>query len=194
MSIEFVGPLAGYRESRPYKNSSIRLEDNLPFTGQRGSVPKFGHSSNAGQTRTLGWMCAAGIDEDAKEPLLRNTSHTRSRLDIFACFLLSTGVWLWIALVCVLYYGYWMASDYMHSASILATPYLDTAVNSTMAMLENALATTHSVRFAAEGGESIVSTSLPQMFTMLNATQAVVARLERLAAHPVIKLSLGGDA
>ena len=66
-------------------------------------------------------------------------------------------------------------------------------VNATMTMIQNAQATTKSVRYAAEGGETIVATSLPQMFTMLNATQAVVTRLERLASHPVVRLSLGGD-
>ena len=60
-------------------------------------------------------------------------------------------------------------------------------------MIHNAHATTQSVRVAAAGGEQVVATSLPQMFMMLNATQTVVTRLERLAAHPIVKLSLGGD-
>ena len=92
-----------------------------------------------------------------------------------------------------MYYAYWVFSDYMHYANEMASPYIGEAINETMAMLHNAHATTQSVRLAAEGGEQVVATSLPQMFTMLNATQAIVARLERLAAHPVVKLSLGGN-
>lgn len=222
MSFEVVGPLAGQRQQRSHGSSVIRVEEDLPFPGgltfglQRVAVSQADQAARAAfeaplpyryaprrhedASRTLGWLRAAGIgnpnDEEKQSLLSASTSQptrARSRLDSFTGLLVCTGTSLWLALLFTMYYGYWVFSDYMHYANDLAKPYLGEAVNATMSMIQNAQATTQSVRYAAEGGEAIVATSLPQMFTMLNATQAIVTRLERLAAHPVVKLSLGGD-
>ena len=42
------------------------------------------------------------------------------------------------------------------------------------------------------GGADVVSAAVPAMMHALNATNAIVTRLENLAKHPVVKLSLGG--
>jgi hypothetical protein len=114
-------------------------------------------------------------------------------LDLLSTLLLFTGLTLWVAMLVLIYSCYTTMQAYVVHVEDLVGPYMSRAANVTLNILSNADATTKSVRFAAESGEQVVSTSLPQMFTALNATRDVVGRMERLAAHPVVKVTLGDD-
>jgi len=71
-------------------------------------------------------------------------------------------------------------------------PEIDELVNHTVQILANADAASAYIRTTTQSGQIISDTALPQVLHALNASQAIVARLEQIAAHPVVQLSLGG--
>ena len=164
------GPHAAPQQSRPPERALARVWPQVASTGTHCDVDDG--------------------EGEQDSPLLGGTSPRRVALP--ACLLL-TGVTVWLSLLTALYALFWIANASMARAADVAEPYVDEAINATMVMIENAAATTLSVRRAAAGGETVVSTSLPQMFAMLNTTQAMLTRMQGLATHPVVRVSLGED-
>ena len=94
-------------------------------------------------------------------------------------------------LLCV-YVGWLVRGGLLRTVEVVM-PVMDQLVNHTVGLLANADAASAHVRTAAHSGEVISATALPQVMGALNATQQIVARLEALARHPVVQLSLGGQ-
>ena len=74
-----------------------------------------------------------------------------------------------------------------------ARPYLHFVMNHTMNMLDNADHASVGMSEAVDDVTQVTHSTVPAVQYALNQTTSIVSRLEALAAHPVLRLSLGND-
>ena len=73
-------------------------------------------------------------------------------------------------------------------------PYVHQVLNHTMNIMDHADESSAGMSVAMSDVVEITHTTVPAMQLALNQTSEIVRRLERLAQHPVLRLSLGDDA
>ena len=110
--------------------------------------------------------------------------------------------WILLSLLCasvcvgvsfLVFFGavYTNLSDEIATVRDGARPYVHRALNHTMHILNNADASSADMATAVADVAALTHDTVPAMERALNQTSAIVARLEALAAHPVLQVSLG---
>ena len=192
----------------------IRVAEETPFTppapsfGARAAPPLHGASAmrrdfEHWRDDLERWRRTLAIDHCPKNseslPLMvtRNGTnkpcHGEERCDLMRTTVLLSGLVLWLVVLGMMGYGFHVVSSNLSAIAEAITPSVAEMTNHTMAILANGDAASMHVRNTLRSGEIMSDTALPQMLQALNATQAVVDRLERLAKHPTVQLSLGGS-
>ena len=78
------------------------------------------------------------------------------------------------------------------NASEAMKPYFESAVNHTMSILHNVDESTIGAHDMVVSAQTITDSAVPAMQLALNQTAAMITRLEKLAANPVMQISLTG--
>lgn len=89
---------------------------------------------------------------------------------------------------------YWQFSSSLAAAQTAAAPYFGEAINRTMSILANVDESTIGAHDMVDSAQSITDQAVPAMQLALNQTAAMITRLEKLAANPVMQISLTGAA
>ena len=86
-----------------------------------------------------------------------------------------------------------MISREIDHVRVAAMPYVGEALNHTMNIMRNADTTTSGLVGTLDDVSHVTQAAVPAMEKALNQTSAMVTRLERLVAHPVLQVRLGTD-
>lgn len=114
--------------------------------------------------------------------------------DLASALTLLSGVALWMSILAVLAVMYWKFSEGMTALQTAAQPYFGDAVNHTMSILHNVDQSTIGANEMVTSAQTITDRAVPAMQTMMNQTEKMLSRLEKLAANPVMQISLGHTA
>jgi len=71
-----------------------------------------------------------------------------------------------------------------------ARPFVLEALNHTMSIIQHADKSTVGVSDVVDGARDITGAAVPALQAAMNRTSEMLARLEQLAQHPVLQLSL----
>lgn len=188
-------------------NSGIfRIENGEPFRpntiNQHALVPNSRPSImsgvRAGRSRTNPLqhevMIAAeyGANGNENEPLLRRQPKRRPR-DMASSIVLCAAVSLWVLVIGFVCVMYWTLSGSVAVAQEAAAPYIVSIMNHTISILRNVDASSFGAADVVNGARSVSSTAVPALQSALNQTAIMLARLEKLAEHPVLRVSLGNQ-
>ena len=77
---------------------------------------------------------------------------------------------------------------------MLSQPYVLNASTHALGLLKNAEIVSEEMTHVAHMGRNMTRDSQPELTAAVRNTSLLLARLERLAAHPTIKIALGDDA
>ena len=99
-----------------------------------------------------------------------------------------------MSILAVLAVMYWKFSEGMTALQTVAQPYFGDAVNHTMSILHNVDQSTIGANEMVTSAQTITDRAVPAMQTMMNQTEKMLSRLEKLAANPVMQISLGHTA
>jgi len=198
-----MAPLAGVgggdRRRVAVGPSAIRLSQDVPFPSLNfGRSPATATAAAINMPVAL-WRWPATsrkVKPEEFEGLTSGECESRAYENKFdwlrAALLLSISL-LWTMLAGGILYCVWVFRTNMGDMSSSVMPVMSDLVNHTLGLLQNADAASMHVRVTAASGQAISDTALPQVMQALNATHAIVTRLENLAKHPVVQLSLGGE-
>ena len=198
MSFELIEPRGG--ERRPYQSpipSNIRIETTQPFNP---TALRFHYQQpRAARFAPLG---TGDCQQDALVPVLSHghgadgakaAKDAEASKDLFRSVALCAIVTLWVLLLVILLAGYYQFTGNLSTARAQLLPYIGALANHTMSTLEHADETATLASTMMADGKALSSTALPAMLDALNKSQHMVERLERLAKHPTVKVSLGDD-
>ncbi len=107
-----------------------------------------------------------------------------------AVFVLSIAL-LYAMFFALLLSVYYQVTGNLATARAQMLPYLGDLANHTLSTMTHADQTALLAEGVLGDGKLLSGSAVPAMMRALNESQAIVARLERLAAHPTIRLSLG---
>lgn len=107
-----------------------------------------------------------------------------------AIFVLSIAL-LYAMFFALLLSVYYQVTGNLATARAQMLPYLGDLANHTLSTMTHADQTALLAEGVLGDGKLLSGSAVPAMMRALNESQAIVARLERLAAHPTIRLSLG---
>ena len=174
---------------RPSNVGIFRMEESRPFDARilnwqaRAQVRPAPTSSYSQQQNIFG--------DDEFEPLMSNSNKRRQGgLDLPTTITLCAAVSLWIMVVVVVALLYWNVSSSVASARDSARPFVAEAVNHTLSILLNADRSMMGATKMVEGANSITDQAVPALENALNRSAMIIGRLEALAQHPVLQLSL----
>mgnify|MGYP006907205298 FL=1 len=197
------------RSGRPPRVGVIRMEEDRPFNPgkfgfQMGSTPAptrqplgaplhpfHALQQGARRARTVPVGNYQELGSDEEKARLIEDRH-RQGIDLPSSLTLCAAVALWVIIVCVVFIMYWQFSSGIASASEAMKPYFESAVNHTMSILLHVDQSTIGAHEMVEGAQSVTDRAVPAMQLALNQTAAMLARLEKLAANPVMQISLTG--
>jgi len=174
--------------SRASNLGIFRMEESQPF-----------------DARVLGWQARAqthpaqtasfqqSIFQDEFEPLVGNTNKRQRRpsgLDLPTTITLCAAVSLWVMVVVVVGLMYWNVAATVASARDQARPFVQEAVNHTLSILLHADKSMMDANAMVEGAHSVTNQAIPALESAMNRSAMIIERLETLAQHPVLQLSL----
>ena len=191
----------------------FRLEANQPFDPAvfgyaRPGVPSCNRAGGGGSappqraahyartqivpTRGLGYSDA---NPDELEYLMnRRDNPQRGGIDLPSSLTLCAAVALWTVIIGVVFIMYWQFSATVSAAQAAAAPYIGEAMNHTMSILHHVDESTLGASDIVNSAHAVTDQAVPAMQLALNQTAAMIARLEKLAANPVMQISLTGAA
>lgn len=143
-------------------------------------------------TRGMGY---GGHELDEAEYLInrdQDSERRRGGIDLPSSLTLCAAVALWTVIIGVVFIMYWQFSSMAAAAQTAAAPYVSEAINHTMSILHHVDESTIGASDMVHSAQSITDTAVPAMQLALNQTSAMIARLEKLAANPVMQISLTG--
>ena len=114
----------------------------------------------------------------------------RDRMSLSSAITLCAAVSLWFLIILVIFIMYWQLTSSVATLRDTARPFVLEMVNHTMSILYHADHSMVGVNDMADGAASLSNQAVPAMRLALNQTSAMIARLEALAQHPVLQLSL----
>ena len=114
----------------------------------------------------------------------------RDRMSSSSAITLCAAVSLWFLIILVIFIMYWQFTSSVATLRDTARPFVLEMVNHTMSILYHADHSMVGVNDMADGAASLTNQAVPAMQLALNQTSAMIARLEALAQHPVLQLSL----
>lgn len=98
-----------------------------------------------------------------------------------------------LSIVVFLFMLYWQTSSLIVNFDVAARPYVAEALNTTMRIVGNADVSSAQILHALSDVATLTQSTVPAMQNAINQTSSIVTRLESLATHPVLRLSLGDD-
>lgn len=129
-------------------------------------------------------------DDDEEKPLV---SKRKERINksywssLFIVGMLSLLALLVFGIFAILYYR---VDSALVSAENAIAPHAATILNRTLNMLESSEESMKHVHTVLEHGEMLSEVGAPQIAQSLNHTEHMLARLEKLLAHPTLQISL----
>lgn len=196
----------------PMTQQLFRLEETHPFDPAvfgfpRGGVPscnRGGGDTSAPPPRAAHYARTQIVptgtyglrhgDDAEREYLLDRRDEARRGIDLPSSLTLCAAVALWTVIIAVVFMMYWQFSATMASMQTATAPYFREAINRTMSILANVDESTIGAHDMVDSAQSITDQAVPAMQLALNQTSAMIARLEKLAANPVMQISLTGAA
>lgn len=170
---------------QPQRNGIFRVAAERPFDSSAFRNVFAGGRAHHEELVPLRVGTHAAHDCEDPHMLLRAEFESRSTT------ILCAGVSLWFLLIGCMFVMYSSFSSNMAAAQTAAQPFIWTAVNSTLKLLDNVEKSTVSARVVSGGVERLaMATLIPNVERVLNASNAIVSRLERLAQRPTLKVSL----
>jgi len=85
---------------------------------------------------------------------------------------------------------YWNVAATVASARDQARPFVQEAVNHTLSILLHADKSMMDANAMVEGAHSVTNQAIPALESAMNRSAMIIERLETLAQHPVLQLSL----
>lgn len=104
--------------------------------------------------------------------------------------LVCSGVSLWIFALLALGGMTWAFVHSVSDTKEVAMPFVLKALNHTLNVLTNADRSSVGAALMISGVQSVTDLAIPAMRTALNQSILIIERLEALASHPVLQLSL----
>ena len=123
-----------------------------------------------------------------KEPLVPDKR--RRAADYFSLCVASFLAVLALFVFTAMAVTYYRIDSAMESVENAVAPNAAKMLASTMEMLEDSKATAKHFHHATEAGETLAIDSVPRLIESVNASAAMLQRLEKLLEHPVLQLSL----
>ena len=155
-----------------------------PYDAQPFNPDLFMNSSQR-SSRVL----ARRSEDCESQSLLRRNSHSKST-SLAVPLTLAAVVVLWITVIAVVSVLYYKVTSSMVEAQEIVGPHLSDAFNHTMSILKNVDESTISANGMVDKARSVSDQALPAMERVMNQTQEMISRLETLAKHPVMQISL----
>lgn len=193
MSFELVAPRGPERARQSYQSPTptIRLETAVPFDA---SALRFHYQ----QSRAPRFAPIGDHHTDADRALTSNDTEraendARTARKFFEAVVLAAIVVLWVMLLALLLVAYYQFTGNLRTAHAALLPYIGELANHTLSTLTHADETATMASDMMADGKLLSSSALPAMLDALNKSQHMVERLERIAAHPTVKVSLGDD-
>lgn len=194
MSFELIDQRRGERvpirveSSQPFDPAVLRFHYQTP----RRQTPyaSIGHPSDHAQSHAL---VTAGGGAATPDDVRKAEADREASNQLFRSVTLCAIVTLWVLLLALLCAGYYQFTGNLATARAQLLPYIGELANHTMSTLQHADETATMASDMMADGKMLSSTALPAMLDALNKSQHMVDRLERIAAHPTVKVSLGDD-
>lgn len=114
----------------------------------------------------------------------------RESLSLSTSITLCAAVSLWFLVVATIGVMYYNVASSVAQARDSARPFILEAVNHTMSILMHADNSMVGTNTMVDGAASITNQAVPALQLAMNQTAAMISRLEALAEHPVLQLSL----
>jgi hypothetical protein len=114
----------------------------------------------------------------------------RGGIDLPSSLTLCAAVALWTVIIGVVGIMYWQFSSSLASAQTAMQPYFGEAINRTMSILHNVDDSSIGAADMVESAQTLTDRAVPAMQLALNQTAAMITRLEKLAANPVLQISM----
>lgn len=115
-----------------------------------------------------------------------SATHTWSTGRSVTCCLLCCVTSLWVGAFITVGILYTQANSMFASMSMAATPYVTNALNHTMSILDH-------VDTSASDVVQLTQATVPALRGAMEQATQIVGRLESLAAHPVLRMTIGED-
>jgi len=161
----------------------FRIEEGTPFQpfgwqarGPLGRLPARPYATGA-----------SGYDDEEQRPLFAKDYRAS---DMSASITLCAAVSLWILLISLIGVMYVSFSSSVAAMREATKPYMMEAINHTMSVLTHLDQSSISANDVVDGARVVTNQAVPALQTALNQTSAMITRLEALARHPVLQLSL----
>lgn len=168
---------------RHQTTSVFRMEEARPF-----DPGMFGWNARA-QVRPA--PTAFGMRDEEKQALIpRPPQRMRGTIDLPSTITLCAAVSLWFLIIAVIGVMYWQFTSSVVDVRDAARPFIMEAVNHTMSILMHADQSMVGANTMVDGASTITNQALPALQLAMNQTSAMITRLEALAQHPVLQLSL----
>lgn len=161
--------------------NGIRIEEHMPFdpTAFRSSST---FASVGESQRPL--LAGDEDNDDAASYLAHSVKYA------YVCVVISCAC-TFVLIVIIFSFLYRQATSEMHAAGEAAAPYIHRVLNTTMHILSNADMSSDGIAGTMGDVRTLTRTTVPAVERVLNQTNVIVSRLEALAAHPVLRLSIG---
>jgi hypothetical protein len=172
----------------------FRMTEIQPFdAGLLGiQAIRFNNFNNrATGSRSSPFHAPFGSSYDEEKLGLLNEQPRRERISSASAIVVCAAVALWFLVIIIIFIMYWQFTSSVATIRNTAEPFVLEAVNHTMSILFHAEHSMLDVNSMSKGASAIASQAVPAMQLALNQTSAMIARLEVLARHPVLQLSIG---
>ena len=173
-------------EARPFDPGLLGLQAHGRRADAGGAGGAGGSRCRTAPTSALGTY--SETDSETKSLLPRRADE--SRMNLSASITLCAALCLWLMVVSVLFAGYWTFTSNVAAMREQARPFVLEALNHTMSIIQHADKSTVGVSDVVDGARDITGAAVPALQAAMNRTSEMLARLEQLAQHPVLQLSL----
>lgn len=123
-------------------------------------------------------------------PLFAGRERRFGTMDLSTSIFLCAVVSLWIMVIVVIGALYWSFTSSAAEARDAMKPYFQQIVNHSMSILRNVDGSSVGAHDVINGARTVSNVAVPALQTALNQTSSMITRLEQLAQHPVLQLSL----
>lgn len=188
MSFEMVPSVQRLPTSRHSGALRIQVDDAVPFDPTLLRCHYLNQSSRQLHSHSIGTH-----DPESAPLVVRGDSARPACLQAavyFGAFGVSLLFALLIGLIGATYYN---ITGSIQTAMVLMLPHVEELTNYTKSTLRHADETATLASGMMSDGKLLSSSALPTMLDALNRSQHMVDQLERIAAHPTVKVSLSGD-
>ena len=128
---------------------------------------------------------------DETVPLLKgNRRQPFTQISTTSAIIIFSAVCLWSLLIVMIGLLYWDLSATMTAARAEFRPYAMAAINHTMSILANTDGAALGAHEVLDGAQALSGQAVPALQHALNQSSAMIDRLEKLAANPVLQISL----